>query len=140
MHTIYELCLPSERGFGMCMDLADPVSGGKYIGTFVFTAPVAEPTVLSFTVPLFGYTIDATATVVASYSSSADGPGSAAPLCCGSVCVAMSCGGGFFPPDGAYDSVWDSVKPMTGKYIFNYFAVSRGRWVCMHAELLVPQQ
>ena len=24
-HTIYELCLPSERGFGMCMDLADPV-------------------------------------------------------------------------------------------------------------------
>ena len=34
--------------------------------------------------------------------------------CCGSVCVAMSCGGGFFTPDGAYDSVWDSVKPMTG--------------------------
>ena len=54
MHTIYELCLPSERGFGMCMDLADPVSSGKYIGTFVFTAPVAEPTVMSFTVPLNG--------------------------------------------------------------------------------------
>ena len=27
----------------------------------------------------------------------------------------------FFTPDGAYDSVWDSVKPMTGKYFFNYF-------------------
>ena len=45
-HTIYELCLPSERGFGMCMDLADPVSSGKYSGAFVFTAPVAEPTSL----------------------------------------------------------------------------------------------
>ena len=32
-----------------------------------------------------------------------------------------SCGGGFFTPDGAYDSVWDSVKPMTGKFFFNYF-------------------
>ena len=27
----------------------------------------------------------------------------------------------FFPPDGAYDSVWDSVKPMTGNYFFKYF-------------------
>ena len=33
----------------------------------------------------------------------------------------MSCGGGSFTPDGAYDSVWDSVKPMTGKFFFNYF-------------------
>ena len=68
--------------------MADPVSSGKYIGTFVYTATVAEPTVMSFTVPLNGCTIDATATVVASYSSSAD-------MCCGSVCVEMSCGGGF---------------------------------------------
>ena len=95
MHTIYELCLPSERGFGMCMDLADPVSSGKYIGTFVFTAPVAEPTVMSFTVPLNGCIIVATATVVTSCSSSADGPDSAASMSCGSVCVEMSCGGGF---------------------------------------------
>ena len=62
-HTIYELCLPSERG---C-------------------------------------------------------PDSAAPMCCGGVCVAMSCGGGGFPPDGAYDSAWYSVRPMTGKYFINYF-------------------
>ena len=79
-HTIYELCLPSERGFGMCMDLADPVSSGKYSGTFVFTAPVAEPIVVSYTVPLNGCTIDATATTVTSYSSSADCPDSAAPM------------------------------------------------------------
>ena len=31
--TIYELCLPSERGMGMSMNLADPVSSGKYSGT-----------------------------------------------------------------------------------------------------------
>ena len=98
-----------------------PVSSGKYSGTCVFTAPVAELTVMSFTVPLDGCTIVATTIVVTSYSSSADCPDSAAPLCCGSVCVAMSCGGGFFTPGGAYDSVWDSVKPMTGKCFFNYF-------------------
>ena len=33
----------------------------------------------------------------------------------------MSCGGGFFTSGDAYDSVWDIVKPMTGKYFFNYF-------------------
>ena len=26
----------------------------------------------------------------------------------------MSCSGGSFTPDGAYDSLWDNVKPMTG--------------------------
>ena len=119
-HTIYELCLPSECGFGMCMDLADPVSSGKYSGTFVFTAPVAEPTVVSYTVPLVGCTIVAIATIVTSCSSSTDCPGSAALFYEG-VCVAMSCGGGFLTPDGAYDSVWDSVRPMTGKYFINYF-------------------
>ena len=71
---IYELCLPSERGFGMGMDLADPVSSGKYSGIFVVTAPVAELTVVSFTVTLNGWTIVATATVVTSCSSSADCP------------------------------------------------------------------
>ena len=97
----------------MSMDLADPVSSGKYSRIFVFTAPVAEPTVMSFTVSWNGYSIVATATVVTSCSCGL--------LCCGSVCVAMSCCGGFFTPDGAYDSVWDRVKPMTGKYFFNYF-------------------
>ena len=40
---------------------------------------------------------------------------------CGSVRVAMSCGGGFCSPDGAFDSVWDGVRPLTGKYFVNYF-------------------
>ena len=60
-------------------------------------------------------------------------PDSAAPMCCGGVCVAMSCGGGGgFPPDGAYDSAWCSVRPMTGKYFFNYFQYQDDVWfVCM---------
>ena len=73
-HTIFELCLPSVRGFGMCMDLADPASSRKYNGTSVFTAPVAELILVSFTVPLNGWTIAATAAVVTSCSSSADFP------------------------------------------------------------------
>ena len=92
---------------------------------------VAEPTVVSYTVPLGGCTIVAIATVVTSCSSSTDCPGSAALFCWG-VCVAMSCGGGFLTPDGAYDSVWDSVKPVTGNYFFNYFQFHEFvRCVCM---------
>ena len=116
-----------------------PVSSGKYSGTCVSTAPVAEPTVLSFTVPLDGCTIVVTTTVVTFYSSSADCPGSAAPFCCEGVCVAMSCGGGFCSPGGAYDSVWDSVKPMGWK-IHSIISCTKRTWVCMHAELLVQQQ
>ena len=59
---------------------------------FVFIAPVAELNVVSFTVPLNGSTIVATATVVTSCSSSTDCPYSAAPMCCGGVYVAMLCG------------------------------------------------
>ena len=47
-------------------------------------------------------------------SMSADYPDSADPMSCGSVCVAMSCGGGGFSPDDAYDSAWDSVLPTKG--------------------------
>ena len=115
-HTIYELCLPSERGMGMSMNLADPVSSGKYSGKCVSTAPVAEPTAMSFTVPLTGSTIVATAAVVTACSATADCTDSATPMCSGG-----SCGGGSFTPDGAYDSLWDSVKPMTGKNTINYF-------------------
>ena len=55
----------------------------------------------------------ATAAVVTSCSSSANCPISAAPVCCGGVYVAMSCGGGGFTPDGAFDSALDSVMPTT---------------------------
>ena len=105
-------CTPStSRVCHLCVALfvyvlADPVSCGKYSGTLVFTAPVAEPTVVSYTVPLVGCTIVAIATIVTSCSSAA--------LFYEGVCVAMSCGGGFLTPDGAYDSVWDIVKPVTG--------------------------
>ena len=34
-------------------------------------------------------------------------------------CVAMSCGGDSFSPDGAYVFARDSVKPMKGKYTIN---------------------
>ena len=54
-------------------------------------------------------------------SVSADCTDSATPMCSGGVCVAMSCGGGSFAPDGVYDFLWDSLKPMTGKYTINYF-------------------
>ena len=66
------VCHPSVAGFGM--DLADPVSSGKYSGTCVSTAPVVELIEVSFTVPLNCWTIAATATVVISCSSSAGCP------------------------------------------------------------------
>ena len=52
--------------------------------------------------------------------------------CCGGVCVAMSCCGGFFTPDGAYDSVWDRVKPMTGNVssIISSTKISLGVYAC----------
>ena len=52
------------------------------------------------------------------------------PMCCGSVCVAMSCGGGF-TPGGAYDSIWDSIMPMTGNFSFiSSFKLSSGVYAC----------
>ena len=114
------VCYPSVAGFGM--DLADPASSGKYTWFFVFTAPVAELNVVSFTVPLNYWTIAATATVVTSCSSSTD---------CGGVCVTMSCGGGFFTPGGAYDSVWDSVRPMIGNTPSIPFSTLDVECVCM---------
>ena len=52
-------------------------------------------------------------------------------------CVAVSCGGRFCSFDGAYGSVWDRVKPMTGKFLL--FPIPRSRWVYLHAEFLVQQ-
>ena len=46
---------------------------------------------------------------------------------------------GFFSPGGAYDSVWDSVKPIAGN-TSSIISSTRGRWVCLHAEWLVQQQ
>ena len=100
-HTIYELCPPSERGMGMSMHLAVPVSSGKFSGTSVSTAPAVEPAVMSFTVTMTGSTFDATAAVVFTCSALADCIVSATPMCSAGICVALSCDGGFFTPDGA---------------------------------------
>ena len=79
--------------------------------TCVSTGPVDEPTAMSFAIPLTGNTIIATV-----YSASVDCTDFAIPACSGSVYIAMQCGGGSFVPDGAYDSLWDGVKPMTGAW------------------------
>ena len=81
----------------------------------VSIAPVAEPIAMSFTVPLRHHRLPLHA-VVTTCSVQADCSDSATAMCSGGVCVAMSCGGERFTPDGAFDSLWDSVKPMTGKY------------------------
>ena len=53
-------------------------------------------------------------------------------LCLPSERVSLSCGGGFCSPDGAYDSVWDRVQPMTGKFAFNSFQYQGFvRCICM---------
>ena len=44
----------------------------------------------------------------------------------GGICVAESSGGWSFTPDGTYDSIWDSVMPMIGRYTI-LFPVPRGR-------------
>ena len=44
----------------------------------------------------------------------------------------MPCGGGSFTPDGAYDSLRDSVKPMKGKYTINCFQYQEDvEYVCV---------
>ena len=42
------------------------------------------------------------------------------------ICVAKSCGGWSFTPDGTYVSVWDCVLPMIGSYTI-FISVPRGR-------------
>ena len=108
------------------------------------TAPVDEPTAMSFTVALTGSTIVTTAAVVITYSASACYTDSATPMCSGSICIAMSCGGRSFAPDGTYDSLWDSVKPITemkncpGVYLRLALVVSASvlhpTWQCLPSE------
>ena len=105
VYIISVLCQPSERGMGMSMLLAVPVSSGKFGGTCVSTAPAVEPDMLSFADTLTGSTIDATAVVVSTRSASADCTDSAAPMCSSGACVDMSCDGGSFTPDGAVHGV-----------------------------------
>ena len=106
----------------MSMDLADPVSSGKYSGAFVFTATVAEPTVMSFTVPLNGYSIVATATVVTS-------------------CLRRDVVWWWlFLSWWCFRFCLGQCEADDWKIFLQLFPVPRVRWVCMHAELLVQQQ
>ena len=52
--------------------------------------------------------------------------------CCGGFCVAMSCGGWSFTPDGTFDSVWDYVMLMIGRYTI-FISCTKGtfEYVCM---------
>ena len=130
-YTLYELCLPSARCMGMCMNLVDPVSSGKYCGTCVSTAPAADPAVMSFTVLFLGSTIVATAAVGITCFASADC--TVSRLQCAAWVFTSGCrGDGSFTPDGAYDSLWDSVEPMTGEYTINFFQYQEDVG-CVHA-------
>ena len=88
------------RGVSTCCVRCASASGRVHRA--VSTTPVAEPTAMSFTVPLTGRTIVATAAVVTMCSASAVCTDSVTPICSGSVCVSMSCGGSF-TPDGEAD-------------------------------------
>ena len=111
-HTFFGLCLPFERGMGMSMPLAVPVLSGNFSGTCVSTVPAVEPAAMSFTFSLTGC-IDATAAVVSKCFASADCTDSVTPMGSAGTCVAMSCDGGSFTSDGAYNSLWVAM-PMKG--------------------------
>ena len=59
------------------------------------------PDAMSFTVTMTGSTFDDTAAVVFTCSALADCVVSATPMCSVDACVALSCDGGYFTPDGA---------------------------------------
>ena len=54
---------------------------------------------------------------------------------CDSICVALSCCGGEFSPDGLYDHSCASVTPMAGKYTTN-FSQYTSDVVCVHVRKL----
>ena len=99
--------LGDETGAGMRTLLMPKICErhfGRIMETFPIT-PVDEPTAMSFTVPLTGNTIVATAAVMTTYSASANCTDSLIPTCSGSVCIAMPSA---FPPltRGELDAEW----------------------------------
>ena len=106
-----DLSYHDEQTLLKCME---SISTWMPFGAVLHSSPINEPIAMSFTIPLTGSTIIATAAFVTECTASADCMDFATPMCSVGVCVAMSCGGGSFIPDGAYDSLWDGVRPMTG--------------------------
>ena len=101
-------------------------SSGSYVvsasqGVEISNTPTCYPVSCGVPPSVLNAIVDRT-TAVTTWSSSDDCTDSAAPLCSNLQCVAISCSGGSFVPDGLYDSSCDSVTPMTGKYATNYFS------------------
>ena len=119
-----------SRGF------EDPASNGEYRGTCVSTAPVTEPTVMLFTMPLSDSIIAATATAMTTCLSSADCSDSAVAMCSVNVCVAMPCGGGSFTPDGAYEFSFGQHEADERKTHHQLLPVPRGRRMRVRTEWL----
>lgn len=136
-HVTYELCLPSQKGMSMKMNLADPVQKSKYkYGSCVATKPVAEPGTVVISIPgKPPWTVNPTYQQPCKVS--ADCPATT-PICSGNalplvddvafrkphssrgVCKAMQCGG-LFKLDGLWEEAWRGVQPMKGKYTTMYF-------------------
>ena len=59
---------------------------------------------------------------------------------CDSICVALSCSGGEFSPDGLHDYSFTSVMPMAGKYTTNFSQYTSNVCVCvcMFANFFFP--
>ena len=133
-HIICELCPPSERGMGLSTNLAYPVSSEKYSGTCVSTDPVAEPAVMSFTVPLTGSTVVAAAAVETTYSESADCTDSSTSMCSGwCSCRNAVCWWKFHSRWCIRFSVGQR-EAEDGRVHHQLLPVPRGRRVRMHAE------
>ena len=76
------------RGVSTCFERCASASGREHRD--VSTAPVAKPSAMSFTVPLTGSAIVATASFVTMCSALTDCTDTVSPICSGGVCVAMS--------------------------------------------------
>ena len=91
-----------------------PSRAGSTVGTCVSTAPVVELTEMSFTVPLVGCIIDATATVVTTCSRRQV-----------SLTLRPQCAAGVFASRCRVvvevSLLMVLTMPMTGKFFFNYF-------------------
>ena len=124
---VWPLLLGNTAGMDQKDSIFVVVSYGIYSGMCVSTAPVAEPTVMSFTVPLNGWTIVATTTVVTLCSSSAD--------CLATGVFASRC-----RLVVVFHSLWclrfclGQCEADDWKIPHQLFPVPRGRWVCLHAE------
>merc|ERR1719359_2364398 len=95
-HTSYEMCLPSQKGMTMTMNIADPVQDGSYSGKCVVTPPKPEPPI-DITIPDDGGPVIVIPPKECTIS--VDCP-TEKPICTDGTCKPMSCAGGGFTMDG----------------------------------------